>query len=349
MKTLMEEFTLLRSNALVRRRHHASATQLKRNGHSSNSLGMRFSKKRSDLDDADDIDSDDLGDGSGNSEDKIRLLRPEEDLETGLGQDINISIHQPPPPYVGRVEALQYSLSRLEGKISELDSAHKAYLARPTLDDNPKEEELIKQLTKDLSEMFSSCHHQVKSIRKAFLTSTEGVEGVLANNVSTYLVSRLQDATQAFSQSQSDYVKRVKSREEKSQLIDFGDDELTASQGGFLGEDVQKQVWSRSDVFLLDENTKVVQLREREIQSVVKSISDLNVIFKELAVMISEQGQVVDRIDHNIENTSLKVEAGLNELKKADQYQKKNRKMKCIVIEAVIVVVLLFILIVFKT
>ena len=61
------------------------------------------------------------------------------------------------------------------------------------------------------------------------------------------------------------------------------------------------------------------------------------------------QGQVVDRIDHNIENTSLKVEAGLNELKKADQYQKKNRKMKCIVIEAVIVVVLLFILIVFKT
>ena len=88
-----------------------------------------------------------------NSEDKIRLLRPEEDLETGLGQDINISIHQPPPPYVGRVEALQYSLSRLEGKISELDSAHKAYLARPTLDDNPKEEELIKQLTKDLSEV----------------------------------------------------------------------------------------------------------------------------------------------------------------------------------------------------
>ena len=63
-------------------------------------------------------------------------------------------IHQPPPPYVGRVEALQYSLSRLEGKISELDGAHKAYLARPTLDDNAKEEELIKQLTKDLSEVY---------------------------------------------------------------------------------------------------------------------------------------------------------------------------------------------------
>ena len=58
---------------------------------------------------------------------------------------------------------------------------------------------------------------------------------------------------------------------------------------------------------------------------------------------------MIDRIDHSIENTSLKVEAGLNELKKADKYQKKNRKMKCIVIEAVIVVILLFILIITKT
>ena len=58
---------------------------------------------------------------------------------------------------------------------------------------------------------------------------------------------------------------------------------------------------------------------------------------------------MIDRIDHSIENTSLKVEAGMNELKKADKYQKKNRKMKCIVIEAVIVVLLLFILIITKT
>ena len=49
---------------------------------------MKSSRKRSDLDEADDIDSDDLEDGDGNSEDKIRLLRPKEDLETGLGQGI---------------------------------------------------------------------------------------------------------------------------------------------------------------------------------------------------------------------------------------------------------------------
>ena len=43
------------------------------------------------------------------------------------------------------------------------------------------------------------------------------------------------------------------------------------------------------------------------------------------------------------------MEEGLKQLKKADQYQKKNRKMHCIVILAVIVIILLFVLIVTKT
>jgi len=322
---------VFRKNAAVKRKHVSN----QQNGQSN--VGIQFSKSRSELAEEDDED-----------DDNVRLLRPsnsdDPDLESGTHDNQAVA----PPPYVSRVEALQYSLSRLEARIGELDVAHKNHLARPTLDDNPKEEEEIRHMTKEISQMFGSCHQQVKSVRRSFLTYNGGPEAVLTQNLSAYLVNRLQEATQTFSQSQSGYLKKIKSREEKSQLIDFGDDELTCSEGGFLGEE-QQQVWSKADVFLLDENSKFVQQREREIQSVVKSISDLNVIFKELAVMISEQGQVIDRIDHSIENTSLKVEAGLNELKQADRYQKKNRKMKCIVIEAVIVVVLLFILIITKT
>ena len=61
------------------------------------------------------------------------------------------------------------------------------------------------------------------------------------------------------------------------------------------------------------------------------------------------QGSIIDRIDHNIENTQIKVEEGLKQLKKAERYQKKDRKMHCIVILAVIVMILLFVLIITKT
>lgn len=61
------------------------------------------------------------------------------------------------------------------------------------------------------------------------------------------------------------------------------------------------------------------------------------------------QGSILDRIDYNIENAHIKVEAGLGELKKARKHQSSNMKMKCILIEAVIVISLIFILLLTKT
>jgi|FrelakmetLWP11LW_1041352.scaffolds.fasta_scaffold855185_1 syntaxin 16 len=45
----------------------------------------------------------------------------------------------------------------------------------------------------------------------------------------------------------------------------------------------------------------------------------------------------------------MRVEEGLKQLKSAEKYQKLDRKMHCILILAVIVIILLFILIVTKT
>ena len=61
------------------------------------------------------------------------------------------------------------------------------------------------------------------------------------------------------------------------------------------------------------------------------------------------QGTIIDRIDYNIEHAHIRVEEGLKQLKKAEQYQKTDRKMHCIVVLAVIVVILLVILIATKT
>ena len=56
------------------------------------------------------------------------------------------------------------------------------------------------------------------------------------------------------------------------------------------------------------------------------------------------QGTIVDRIDHNVETAHIRVEDGLEQLKKAEQYQRKNHKMRCILILAATLLFLLFVL-----
>jgi len=60
------------------------------------------------------------------------------------------------------------------------------------------------------------------------------------------------------------------------------------------------------------------------------------------------QGTVLDRIDYNIEQTSVHVEEGHKQLVKAEGYQKKNRKMLVILILAGVVVILIIILLATK-
>jgi len=50
-----------------------------------------------------------------------------------------------------------------------------------------------------------------------------------------------------------------------------------------------------SQLLMVEENNVQVRQREKEINKLVQSITDLNLIFKDLAGMVAEQGTVLDR------------------------------------------------------
>lgn len=102
-------------------------------------------------------------------------------------------------------------------------------------------------------------------------------------------------------------------------------------------------------LLIQEENTKDVAEREEEVNKIVRSIVDLNDIFKDLAHMVNEQGTVLDRIDYNIEQTQVQVHEGYKQLQKAERYQRSNRKMHCILILGATIIVLVILLIIVKS
>ncbi len=67
-----------------------------------------------------------------------------------------------------------------------------------------------------------------------------------------------------------------------------------------------------------------------------------------ITISLLLQGTILDRIDYNVEQTHIQVGQGYQQLQKADSYQRKNRKMVCILVLAAAIILMLFLLIIFK-
>ncbi|KAM7090540.1 syntaxin-16 isoform X2 [Mycteria americana] len=246
-----------------------------------------------------------------------------------------------PPKWVDGADEIQYDIARVKQKMKELASLHDKHLNRPTLDDSSEEERAIEITTQEITQLFHRCQRAVQVLQSRSRSCTEQEARVLRNVVSS-LAQSLQDLSTNFRHAQSDYLKRMKNREERSKhffdtsvpLMDDGEDDTLYDRG-----------FTNDQLALVEQNTLMVEEREREIRQIVQSISDLNEIFRDLGAMIVEQGTVLDRIDYNVEQSCMKTEEGLKQLHKAEQYQKKNRKMLVILILFVIVIVLIVVLI----
>jgi len=96
---------------------------------------------------------------------------------------------------------------------------------------------------------------------------------------------------------------------------------------------------------VVDDLQEVVQGRDREIAKIAESIEELSSIFKELAVLVIDQGTILDRIDYNMEAVVEHTREGIQQLEKAEKQQKSARPLKCIMCLLSTIAVLLILLI----
>lgn len=102
---------------------------------------------------------------------------------------------------------------------------------------------------------------------------------------------------------------------------------------------------SEQDLAVVDDLTEAVNSRDQEIANIAQSIEELGTIFKELAVLVIDQGTILDRIDYNMEAVVEHTKTGIQQLEKAEKHQKNARPMKCIICLLCLIFVLLIILV----
>ncbi|XP_058093484.1 syntaxin-22 [Magnolia sinica] len=105
----------------------------------------------------------------------------------------------------------------------------------------------------------------------------------------------------------------------------------------------------RQEILLLDNeisfNEAIIEEREQGIQEIQQQIGEVNEIFKDLAVLVHEQGTMIDDIDSNIENSYAATVQAKSQLAKASKTQKSNSSLTCLLLVIFGVVLLILIIV----
>lgn len=131
-------------------------------------------------------------------------------------------------------------------------------------------------------------------------------------------------------------------------MIDMGGDDgapvasggSSTSRGAAASSQMQQQM---QQLALIDETDSYIQERSDAMQNIESTVVELGQIFTQLATMVKEQEEMIQRIDANVADTELNVEAAHGEILKYFQSVTSNRWLMIKVFLVLIVFFIIFI------
>lgn len=264
--------------------------------------------------------------GTGKYEGHQKLLDDLDDPDSAavdieLGKMDGLSL---PPAWVDIVDTIKVDMSRIKVELTNLARLHNARLKVTFGEDEKAQDAKIDSLAAEITGLLRRSENRVKQIALRGKTAQDlsQEERLMRLNVMKAMAYKLRSLSKDFRTLQKDFLVRLKAREDSGK--EFFDEETNAA---FMEGD---QELSEAQLAQLEDAKTSVHEREREIARIAQSINDLASIFRELSVLIVEQGSILDRIDYNVERSMEQVKEGHKEIIKAENWQKGTRSLWCI-------------------
>ncbi|KAF8821836.1 SnaRE domain-containing protein [Cardiosporidium cionae] len=234
-----------------------------------------------------------------------------------------------PPAWLDVVEEAQEDISKIKEKLSLLQKAQQRRLLIVFEDSSSSQPDSeIQILCQNITTLFKQSESRVVSLTSfdRLSTADKSVETVLKNAQRT-IATQLQALSQAYRKQQKHYINEMKKREQGENLLDFQvNDEENLSH-------------DPNDVSVLERD---ILTRNDELTKIAEAVTDLHAVFQDLAVLVIDQGTVLDCIDYNMEQVVHNTERAKKQLIKAEHFHKSSFLFKaaiCLTIVFIILVV----------
>ncbi|KAL0994453.1 hypothetical protein UPYG_G00122460 [Umbra pygmaea] len=234
-----------------------------------------------------------------------------------------------------QVEEIRGFIEELSEKVEEVKRQHSAILAAPNPEDKTKCE--LEQLMTDIKTFANKVRSKLKSIEQSIeheeALNRSSADLRIRKTQHSTLSRKFVEVMSEYNAIQSDYRERCKGRiqrqleitgrnttnEELESMLESGNPAIFTS-GITMDSNITQQA--------MDE----IETRHTEIIKLENSIRELHDMFMDMAMLVESQGEMIDRIEYNVEHAVDYVERAVSDTKKAVKYQSKARRKKIMII-----------------
>jgi t-SNARE complex subunit (syntaxin) len=187
--------------------------------------------------------------------------------------------------------------------------------------------------TKELKALSKRIHAKLKETKRQMESETGQVRDTANFRIKkaqyTAIIRRFRDVMEEYNQMQDEYRDRSKDRIQRQ--LKYAGKEVSQDEMDEMLESENTQIFTQNIMVQTAQRRQAlgeVEARHREILRLEADIRELHDMFYDMALLVEEQGELIDVIERNVETAAVYIYKGRGEMKQAAIYNTSARKKR---------------------
>ncbi|KAM4604568.1 syntaxin-3 isoform 3-T4 [Discoglossus pictus] len=261
--------------------------------------------------------------------DRLEQLKATQDTDDPDEVDISIDNAAFMDDFFSQIEEIRQNIEKISESVNETKRLHSVILSAPLPEQKTKDE--LENLTLEIKKAANNVRSRLKGMEHSIEQEEAQSSADLRIRKSQHSVlsRKFVDVMTKYNEAQVDFRERSKGRiqrqleitgksttdEELEEMLESGNPNIFTS-GIINDSQISRQALSE------------IESRHRDIVRLESSLKELHDMFMDIAMLVENQGALIDRIENNMDESVGFVERAVADTKKAVKYQSEARRVR---------------------
>ncbi|KAL2097360.1 hypothetical protein ACEWY4_006567 [Coilia grayii] len=250
--------------------------------------------------------------------------------------------------FFAQAEDIRTSIDKIDENVTEIKKLYSVILSAPTSDQKTQDD--VEARTNEIKKLANNARNKLKSIERSLEENPEdrvSADMRIKKSQHAILAKKFVEVMTKYNEAQMDFRDKSKGRiarqleitgksttdEELEEMLEGGN--AAVFTAGIMASNISK------------EQLGEIEARHKDIMRLESSIKELHDMFVDIAMLVENQGAMIDRIESNVDQSAGFVERAVADTKKAAAFRQAARRkqmmiMTCCTIVVVIVAAYLY-------